>query len=60
MVDMGSIIESIREARDVKAKFVGDGKIGKLKYNITYDGSSDSYDIYCQKYLLSLSNQIEF
>ena len=46
MVDMGSIIESIREARDVKAKFVGDGEIGKLKYNITYDGSSDSYDIY--------------
>ena len=46
MVDMGSIIESIREARDVKAKFVGDGKICKLKYNITYDGSSDSYDIY--------------
>lgn len=46
MVDMGSIIESIREARDVKDKFVGDGKIGKLKYNITYDGSSDSYDIY--------------
>lgn len=25
---------------------LNDGKIGKLKYNITYDGSSDSYDIY--------------
>lgn len=45
MVDMGSIIESIREARDVKAKFAGSGKIGKLKYNIMYDDSLDTYSI---------------
>jgi len=39
------VIEAVE--RDVsKAKFAGSGKIGKLKYDIAYDGSSDSYNIY--------------
>lgn len=40
---MSSIIESLVEVKENKNKFVGNGKIGKLKYSIVED--SDSYTI---------------
>ena len=40
---MGSIIESLVESKKVKNKFIGDGKIGKLKYSIV--GDSEGYTI---------------
>lgn len=40
---MGSIIEAIREAKEVKDSFIGSGKIGKLKYSIV--GDREGYTI---------------
>ena len=40
---MNSIIEAIREAKEVKDSFIGSGKIGKLKYSIV--GDREGYTI---------------
>lgn len=40
---MNSIIDAIREAKEVKDSFIGSGKIGKLKYSIV--GDREGYTI---------------